>query len=154
LDVSRNTALTWLSCNNNKLTALDVSKNTALTWLSCSNNQLTALDVSPNPDLENLSCSGNQLTTLDVSRNTALKELSCYNNQLTTDALNASFLGLPARDIIYREALYSDTISTDLSMEDDPEDININSGPLYIEDNPGSNTCNRSIATEKGWTFH
>ena len=50
------TALTYLDCANNQLTALDVSKNTALTYLSCCNNQLTALDVSKNTALTYLSC--------------------------------------------------------------------------------------------------
>ncbi len=37
---SRNTALTWLVCNDNQLTTLDVSNNTELTFLSCFNNPL------------------------------------------------------------------------------------------------------------------
>ena len=39
LDVSKNSALTDLSCWENQLTSLDVSKNTALTWLSCVGNK-------------------------------------------------------------------------------------------------------------------
>ena len=35
LDVSKNTALTYLDCSHNDLTSLDVSKNTALTYLDC-----------------------------------------------------------------------------------------------------------------------
>ena len=35
----------------NQLTTLDVSKNTALTDLDCDNNQLTTLDVSKNTAL-------------------------------------------------------------------------------------------------------
>ena len=83
LDVSKNTALTYLTCSSNQITALDVSKNTALEGLSCYDNQLTALDVSKNTALTELNCSGNQLTALDVSKNIALTELDCYNNQLT-----------------------------------------------------------------------
>ena len=82
LDVSKNTALTTLVCDNNQLTALDVSKNTALTGLSCYYNQLTALDVSKNT-LRWLLCGNNSLTALDVSKNTALTRLECYSNQLT-----------------------------------------------------------------------
>ena len=77
------TALTSLSCDENRLTALDVSKNTALTDLSCYGNQLTALDVSGCTALQSLICSDNQLTTLDVSGCTALTSLDCYYNQLT-----------------------------------------------------------------------
>ncbi len=84
LDVSRNTALTYLSCYSNQLTSLDVSKNTALADLSCGSNQLTSLDVSRNTALTYLSCSSNKLTSLDVSKNTALAYLSCYSNQLTS----------------------------------------------------------------------
>ena len=83
LDVSHNTALTNLVCSYNQLTALDVSHNTALTLLWCYNNQLTALDVSKNTDLTSLYCGNNQLTALDVSKNTALTFLNCSYNQLT-----------------------------------------------------------------------
>ncbi len=78
------TALTWLNCDVNQLTALDVSKNTALGLLSCSSNQLTSLDVSKNTALVGLDCFNNKLATLDVSKNTALTWLYCYSNQLTS----------------------------------------------------------------------
>ena len=84
LDVSKNTALAYLSCGDNQLTALDVSKNTALGNLHCKNNQLTSLDVSKNTKLKLLSCDNNQLTSLDVSKNTDLKNLYCSDNQLTS----------------------------------------------------------------------
>ena len=85
LDISKNTALTYLDCSsNNQLTSLDVSKNTALTYLDCAGNlQLTTLDVSKNTALTELVCDNNQLTSLDVSNNTALKKLYCWSNQLT-----------------------------------------------------------------------
>ena len=60
------TALTWLGCNGNKLTALDVSKNTALTVLNCNDNQLTTLDVSKNTALEYLYCNLNQIKGTDM----------------------------------------------------------------------------------------
>ena len=78
------TALTWLNCDVNQLTALDVSKNTALTFLGCSSNQLTSLDVSKNTALVGLNCFNNKLATLDVSKNTALTRLDCHSNQLTS----------------------------------------------------------------------
>ncbi|MFB3387098.1 T9SS type A sorting domain-containing protein [Flavobacterium sp. LAR06] len=83
LDVSRNTALTYLSFGDNFLTAVDVSKNTALTELRCYHNLLTALDVSSNTALTTLHCYDNQLKTLDFSRNTALTYLNCSSNELT-----------------------------------------------------------------------
>ena len=55
-----------------QLTSLDVTKNTALTYLSCSGNQLSSLDVTKNTALTTLSCSSNQFSSLDVTKNTKL----------------------------------------------------------------------------------
>ena len=84
LDVSNNTLLTKLDCNNNLLTSLDLSNNTALTIINCSYNQLTSLDVSNNNALLHIDCSLNQLHNLDVSKNTALTSLICGYNRLTS----------------------------------------------------------------------
>jgi hypothetical protein len=73
---------------------LDVSRNTSLVGLECNNNQLTTLDVNCNTALTDLRCYANQLTKLDVS-NTALTRLRCQNDQLTTSALNELFRTLP-----------------------------------------------------------
>ena len=126
LDVNKNTMLTELYCRNNQLTSLDVSKNTALTYFNCNYNQLTNLDVSKNTALTVLGCGFNQLTSLELSNNTALEILCCSNNRLTAPALNALFETLHAND----EYKYID-----------------------IEGNSGAFTCNRSIATNKGWIF-
>jgi len=83
LDVSRNAALEIFSCEDNQLTNLDVSKNAALTVFHCYNNKLTQLDVSKNTVLKNLDCSDNQLTQLDVSNNTVMEYLDCSENKLT-----------------------------------------------------------------------
>ncbi len=95
LDVSKNTALTYLGCSGNQLTSLDVSKNTALTELYCYSNKLTSLDVSKNTKLTGLYCYENQLTSLDVSGCNALRELSCYNNQIKGAAMDALVESLP-----------------------------------------------------------
>ncbi|MDR0427456.1 MAG: hypothetical protein LBH12_02510, partial [Dysgonamonadaceae bacterium] len=112
-------------CYSNQLTALDVSRNTELAELECYSNQLTALDVSRNTELARLECYSNQLTALDVSNNTELTELRCQENQLAAAALNTIFTSLPT----------------------------VQSGYIYISGNPGTATCNRSIATNKGWSF-
>ena len=82
LDVSKNTALTYLYVSENNLTELDVSNNIALIYLSVYANQLTSLNVSNNTALTYLSVSKNQLTGLDVSKNTTLQELYIGLNQL------------------------------------------------------------------------
>ena len=85
------TALTHLSCMNNKLTSLDVSNNTALTDLSCTKNKLKSLDVSNNTALTDLVCMNNRLTSLDVSNNTALSNLFCDGNIFNCEALKAKY---------------------------------------------------------------
>ena len=115
LDVSHNTALRALYCEQNQLTELNVSHNTALTTLECGSNQLTSLDVSHNTALTSLSCGSNSLTSLDVSHNTALSYyLQCEHNQLTAldvsnnnalTILDCGFNQLEALDVSNNTAL-------------------------------------------------
>jgi len=149
LDVSKNTALEILECNgntqltslnangataltkfvlndNSQLTSLNVSGATALTNLECNRNtQLTSLDISGATVLTRLGCCCNQLTSLDLSKNTALEIVECPINQLTAAALNALF-----------GTLHSNTMPLK---------------SIDISHNPGSSTCDRSIAINKGW---
>ena len=83
LNISQNTSLTQLWCDDNQLTSLDLTQNTSLTYLRCDWNQLTSLDVSQNTALTYLYCGWNQLASLDVSQSTDLTDLNCNDNQLT-----------------------------------------------------------------------
>ena len=130
LDVSGCTALTGLECDGNNLTSLDVSGCTALTWLNCEDNNLTSLDISKNTALTELSCSDNNLTSLDISGCTALTELYCSYNNLTSSALNQIFRDLPQGKTV---------------------DDGYSQSSIFIYDNPGTDTCDKSIAENKGW---
>ncbi len=123
LDLSACTALTTLECNGNELTALDLSKNAALVTVTCNNNSLAGLDISNNAKLETLSCQGNRLTSIAVgAENPRLRSVSCPANRLEAAALDALFESLPP------------------------------SGTIAIYNNPGTATCNASIARTKNWT--
>ena len=126
LDVSKYTALTSLDCGWNQLTDLNASGCTALTRLHANTNQLTDLDVSGCSALINLYCGTNRLTSLDVSECTALTILDCYKNQFAETELNSLLNNLP----------------------------DCNNGAVYIGENPGADTCDKSIATDKGWTVY
>jgi Leucine-rich repeat (LRR) protein len=126
LDVSKCPALQWLYCYSNQLTSLNASKCTALQELYCEDNQLTSLDVSKCTALQKLVYWGNRSTSLDVSECLALQDLSCGGNQLTAAALNTVFTALPNR-------------------------IGEGYALISIYDNPGSASCNRAIAENKGW---
>ena len=126
LDVSTNTALTQLEFYNNKIINLDLSKNSELLHLSCSDNQLASLDISRSTKLWSISCNGNELTSLDVSNNIWLIALFVNDNKLDNNALNSLFR----------------------TLNDNSFGI---SKSIYIGDNPGTDNCDRSIATDKGW---
>ena len=131
LDVTKNTALTYLGCSNNRLTSLDLTKNTALTILACSNNQITRPDVSKNTALKWLLICNNQLTSLDVSKNIALEWINCQSNNLSAHALNLLF-----------GTLHGNVIPKMLEGDDKM---------VFITNNPGTASCNKSIAEKKRW---
>ena len=83
VDMTNNTALTSLTCNNNQINSLTVN-NPMLQSLVCYNNQLTSLDVSTELLLETINCSNNQISDLDISNNLALTNINCNNNQMVT----------------------------------------------------------------------
>ena len=136
IDVTKCPTLIELYCFENWITTLDVSKNTALEKLNCYDNLLTSLDVSKNTVLEYLDCEDNQLTSLDVSKNTALEWLWCGDNQFSASALNQIFNDLPQGKSWIDEDGYKEQST------------------ISMLPNPGSQTCNRSIAENKGWWFY
>jgi len=117
--------ITCLACDSSQITSLDVSGNTALKSLICINSAITNLDVSSNTALNNLICVGNLLTSLDVSANLVLSRLDCSSNQLTNKALNDLFESLPPPIGLI--------------------------GKIQINDNPGTDACDKNIAENKGW---
>ena len=146
LDLSKNTALTVLSCNGCQLSSLDVSKNTALIHLDCSFNKLTSLDVSNNTALQILNCTSNQIKSLNVNKNSALISLSCDNNQLTSldVSMNTALIHLGCS----LNQFSAETLNTLFgTLHSNP----ISGKNISIRNNPGSDTCNFGIATEKGW---
>ena len=85
LDTSHNENLVFLRCNEiSTLTTLNVSENTALKHLYCNDNPLTALDLANNTALEKLECGENEFTTLDLSKNTSLKYFGFFNGKLSS----------------------------------------------------------------------
>ena len=74
-------------------------------------------------NIKRLNCVYNNLTSLDVSKNTELTWLYCDENNFSASALNQIFRDLPQ----------------------------VTSGTIYMGSNPGSNTCDKSIAKNKGW---
>ena len=82
LNLTNNSALETLECGDNELTTLDLSKNTELKYFGCFNSKLSSLDLTNNTNLEELHFAGNNVSTLDVSKNTNLKKLRVFSNKL------------------------------------------------------------------------
>ncbi|WP_152567528.1 leucine-rich repeat domain-containing protein [Porphyromonas canoris] len=171
LDVSGNPALESLKCENNKLSALDVSKNTDLMVLYCDKNKLTTLDVSKNILLKVLNCFKNQLVALDVSKNTALEHLDCYVNNLTSLDLsnnkNLTVFGCDnnkdlsslkisgsIKNMLYCRncKLSAETLNEIFTILPDVTGVAGGKKTIYIHGNPGTDECDKKIATDKGWT--
>ena len=81
LNLTNNSALETLECGDNELTTLDLSKNTELKYFGCFNSKLSSLDLTNNTNLEELHFAGNNVSTLDVSKNTNLKKLRVFSNK-------------------------------------------------------------------------
>jgi len=165
LDVSKNVALTELHCSDNQFTSLVVSKNTMLKNLGCSGNQITNLDVSKNTMLWELNCSNNELTSLDLSKNTNLGRLYCINNRLKNLDVSKNSLVLLYCSNNELTSLNMSSASTMMHMLNCQnnrlaisamnalfETLPRSSGFIIIGGNAGTVDCNRSIASNKGWT--
>ena len=125
IDLSNNPRLGYLQISNNLLTSLDVSNNPLLGILYASRNMFESLDLSNNPQLWRLEIDDNQLSDFDASIFTRLERIHIRNNLFSTDSLNELFHTLHENYIIFRR--------------------------IRIGGNPGSDDCDRSIATAKGW---
>jgi PKD repeat protein len=92
-DISALTALVILQISgNSNLSTLDVTNNTVLRELYCQDDNLSTLDVTNNTGLTILAANGNSLTTLNLTNNIKLKTLLLYAN--TGLALPTGFSGL------------------------------------------------------------
>jgi hypothetical protein len=108
--------LTELYTQYNSLTSLDVSTNTNLVRLACdNNNSLTNLNVSGASSLELLWCnSTNSLTSLDVSGATSLEHLYSYDGALTN--LNVTGANVLETLIIYNNSISNLDVSTNTAL--------------------------------------
>jgi|GEM_PF-2533391 len=175
LDLSGCSALKALYCSHNKLTSLDLSECKALEYLNCYNNQLTSLDLKDFKSLKELNCSvyyySNKLTSLNISGCSALKKLDCYHNELTSldlsgcsalTSLNCSHNKLTSLDISGCNALttlfcYNNKLTAEALnsvFEALPPKGKYPIYMLRINNNPGTSTCNKNTAKEKGWHIH
>lgn len=93
LDLSNNTELYRLECQNNGLTKLDLTGCSSLMYLECSGNKLTELDLSACTSLRQVNCSSNHdLTELDVSNCSAIKNAVEFGDEQTWEGFRKFYL--------------------------------------------------------------
>lgn len=98
-DISALTNLIVLQISgNSNLSTLDVTNNTILRELYCQDDNLSTLDVTNNPELTVLWANGNNLSTLNLTNNTKLTSLKIYQN--TSLGLPTGFSGLTKLEYI------------------------------------------------------
>jgi uncharacterized protein YjdB len=152
LNVDDCTSLEDLDCNNNKITSLDLNGCKAvLTDLDCSYNEMTSLNLSGFSALNEFTCRNNKLKTLDLTNCTSLRRVYSLYNELET--INVS--GCPA--LVFLRTMINSLSAAELNriFTDLPVRTGTgSSGQLYISTNPGTDDCDTSIATSKGWSVY
>ena len=130
VEVTGNSALTYLNCSRNSLTELDLTGCTALKELYCQENQLTTLNHQDCLLLERLNLESNALTALNLSGKYHLTYVNVDYNNLQGAAMTSFMTQLPSRSGLSR-------------------------GNLEVVASPGDlNHCLKSdvaIATAKNW---
>jgi hypothetical protein len=88
-------------------------------------NQLKSIDISNNFNIETLLCNNNEIISVSINSNNNAKLTRVFNsnNAMGADALNTMFESLP-----------------------------LSGSSIVIHNNPGTSTCNISIAENKNWT--
>lgn len=161
LDVSKNTVLTNIVCDNNiELTSLDLSANTSLNRISVSSSTLLTSLITPNSSsvtsIDCASCSS--LTSLDLSHNIGLSVLVC-NNCTSLASLNISkntALGqLSCSNCIGLKSIYYPANQTNVSASIANAITNADAadGTVYTDSDGAYYSTIADAATAKGWTI-
>ena len=120
-------------------TKLNVSGCTSLSSLDFLDSEfLTELNVSGCTSLSKLHCGGNILTAINISKCSKLNYIDCRSNKLTQNGLNTLFEDLPFFPIKPGIIYIGTGFRTDKGWD-------------YSQRNPGYDTCDKSIATDRGW---
>lgn len=125
--------ITTLIVNNNHLKTLD-PKSSALYWLEAKNNELVGVNVNNGDNLYLAHLDNNKLNSLNLKNKKALVSLSLRNNLFEDAALDRIYEQLP-----------------DMSGVDVPADYSSWMKWVFVEGNPGAETANSKILTDKAW---
>jgi len=136
-DLSNMTGLYYIGLYDNPSLSSLIVNSANLREVDVSRCALTTLDLSCSTILNGIDASGNNLTSITIANGTANNDEAIYDlgsNELSASAINAFFTALG---------------------EGTPYDKKGLSPPLiYANNNPGSQTCDPTIATAKSWSVY
>jgi Leucine-rich repeat (LRR) protein len=142
-------SLITLILSSNQFTSFDTTGLSSLTTLNLYDNQLTSLDVTGLSSLTGLNLSNNQLTSFDGTGLSSLADLNLSNNQLTSidgGGMELSYNHYGSGSDFQFNNLSATALNSFFSTLGDA------AGVLNVSNNPGSATCDPTIATAKGYT--
>ncbi len=125
LDLSQNTDLIRLRCNNCGLTELDLSGCPNLQHLSVNDNGLSELDVSGYPNLMELSLMRTNIATLDTSGNPILEKLFIRDTHIGSLDVTAN------QSLKVLDAWNTDLMALDVSSCPDLEELSVSKNGGY-----------------------
>jgi hypothetical protein len=154
-----------LNMGANKFTALDLNRfNAKINYVSVAGTPTLSSLVLPYnayslANMSDFDCSVCSLTSLDMTRLSggALYQFDISNNKLTSIDIPAGWggrVGYQTNVNIRNNNLNATALNnffTTLGTYIGTYDMYGAGGSIYISGNPGSSTCNTSIATAKGW---
>lgn len=143
--ITLNTAVQSLTLQQAFLESLDLTGCTALTALHCGEFDVPSIDASMCTALTSLICSDMTLSSLTLGACT-LSSVYVWNcgNLTTISASGCSISDTSAQ--LYSNGFTADGLNSFFS------DLAAGTGTLLVYSNPGSGTCDPSIATAKGYT--
>jgi len=145
---------------NNALTNVDLSPVRPDSVQIANNSSLSAITFASaisSANLGSVDISSNNLSAIDLSNLINLYSLNLYNNQLTSIIMPAGFTSLAGTVgtiSIYGNELNAAALNnffTNLGTYAGRYDVYGVGGTILYGGNPGTATCNPSIASAKGW---
>ena len=150
LYISTNNALTNVDLSPVRPSGVQINNNSSL-------SAITFASAISSAGLGSVDASSNNLSAIDLSNLNNLYNLNLYNNQLTSITMpagftsRAGFVGTISVTTNKLNAAALNNFFTNLGTYAGTYDVYGVGGIIYYGNNPGSATCNPSIASAKGW---
>jgi Leucine-rich repeat (LRR) protein len=143
-------SLAYLSLSNNQLTSFSGTGLSSLVELSLDSNQLTSFSGTGLSSLVELYLDSNQLTSFSGTGLSSLTILELNSNQLTS--IDGAGMELSYGYYGYRGSDFRNNALSAAAINAFFTSLGSASGVLDVRLNPGSATCDPTIATAKGYT--